>query len=68
MDLLTKLPDFKTVYVLHFLFNYLVILKNLSFSFIEQLFLSTTEPHVKNTMASTESLANMKRDLLPTLS
>jgi hypothetical protein len=43
--------------MLHFLLDYLVILQNLSLLFQrEQRFLSTTELHVTNTMASIESL------------
>jgi hypothetical protein len=73
-NLLRKLICFKFLYELHFLFDYIVILKRPSLWFqTKQLFLRTTELHVKKTMASTESLKlspqdNRKRYLASTLS
>jgi hypothetical protein len=56
-NLLRKLTILKFIYVLHFLLDYLVILKNLSLLFQrEQIFLCTTELNVKNVMAPIESL------------
>jgi hypothetical protein len=57
INLLRKLTDFKFGYMLHLLLGYVVILKNLFLLFQrERLFLSTTDVHMKNTMASTKSL------------
>jgi hypothetical protein len=48
--LLQKFTDFKFIHMLHFLLDYLGILKNLSLLFQrEQLFVSTIELHLKNT-------------------
>lgn len=56
-NLLRKPTHLKFVYMLHFLLDYLVNTQELlPFVSKEQLFLSTTELHVKNTMASIESL------------
>ncbi|XP_070587501.1 zinc finger protein 862-like [Erythrolamprus reginae] len=55
--LLRKLTDFKFVHMLHFLLDYLEILKNLSLIFQrEELFLSTIELHVKSTISTINSL------------
>jgi hypothetical protein len=49
--------NFKFVYMIHFLLDYLVVVKNLSQLFQgEQLFLSTVVLHAKNTVALVESL------------
>jgi hypothetical protein len=56
-NLIRKLTNFKFVYMIYFLLDYLVIFKNLSQLFQgEQLFLSTVVLHAKNTVASVESL------------
>jgi hypothetical protein len=52
-----KLTDSEFVYMIRFLLGYPIILKNLSILFQrEQPSLTTTELHLKNTTASTESL------------
>lgn len=51
-NLLRKLPNFKSVYIMHLLLHYPVILQNQSLLCQwEQLLLSANELHVKNTMA-----------------
>ncbi|XP_040177111.1 zinc finger protein 862-like [Rana temporaria] len=60
--LLKKLTDFKFVHMLHFLLDYLEIIKNLSLLFQrEELFLSTIELHVKNTICSLKSLKDVPK-------
>ncbi|XP_053544659.1 zinc finger protein 862 isoform X2 [Bombina bombina] len=56
-DLLKKMTNFKFVQMLHFLLDYLGIIKNLSLLFQrEGLFLSSVQLHIKNTIASLQSL------------
>jgi hypothetical protein len=56
-ELLKKLKDCKFVYMIHFIVDYLCILKSLSHLFQKQdILISTVQIHVENTVAALTSL------------